>query len=176
MFHFAKLKGRQNGEDHVGPLHVYVNPHGPHILPVLLLSRYLFAYPELLVNKTSLYQGKFQYNRYPRMFLLLIKDNLEHLKTLGIQAGDIGMYSCRKGVANMVAAGFTMSPPIVLVCIRAGWVVGGVKEKYLRRESTGDQYVGRCASGLEQLEKRLLLHLHTLISLRSRKNSKIKAK
>ena len=50
--------------------------------------------------------------------------------------------------------------------------MGGVKYRYIKRESSGDQYVGVCVSGLEQIEKRLLLHLHTLISLWLRMKSK----
>ena len=55
-----------------------------------------------------------------------------------------------KGVATMVAAGCTVSPPIVSLCLRAGWTLGGVKDKYLFRKNAGDQYVGRCASCLDQ--------------------------
>ena len=87
------------------------------------------------------------------MFLLLIKDNLEHLKTLGVEEDNIGMHFCRKEVSTMVAAGCTVYPPILSTCIRAGWVMVGVKDKYLKRKSAGDQYVGRCASVLGQLEK-----------------------
>ena len=73
----------------------------------------------------------------------------------------------------MVDAVYTLSPPIVSICIRAGLVMGGVKYKYLNRESYDDKYVGRCASGLDQLKKfHLLLHPNTLISLRSRTESK----
>ena len=31
--------------------------------------------------------------------------------------------------------------------------MGGVKDKYLKRENEGNQYVGRCASCLNHLEK-----------------------
>ena len=31
--------------------------------------------------------------------------------------------------------------------------MGGVKDKYLKRDNAGDQYVGRCASCLDQLDK-----------------------
>ena len=47
----------------------------------------------------------------------------------------------------MVASGCTVGPPIVSLCLRAGWTLGGVKDKYLFRENAGDMYVGRCASG-----------------------------
>ena len=31
--------------------------------------------------------------------------------------------------------------------------MGGVKDKYLKCKSAGDQYVGICASGIDHLEK-----------------------
>ena len=65
----------------------------------------------------------------------------------------------------MVYADFTVYPTIVSLFIRSGWVMGGVKYKYLKRESSGDQYVGRCASELFQIENLLLIHPHTLIFL-----------
>ena len=42
-FQFAKSKGHQNGEEHVGPWHVYANPLEPHLCVVLSLARYLFT-------------------------------------------------------------------------------------------------------------------------------------
>ena len=152
VFQFAKSKWHQNGENLVWPCHVYVDPHGPHICPVLELERYLFTYPDILVKNTSLFQGKSQYNQYFRIFLLLIKENLEHLNTVCVKEVDLGTHSCRKVVATMVAAGCAVSPSIVSICIRAGWVVGAVKDRYLKRKYAGDQHVGTCASGLDQPE------------------------
>ena len=156
VFQFAKSKGHQNGEEHVGPWHLYANPENPHICVVLSLARYLFTYPQLLKEDSSLFQGTSQYNRYAKLFLQLIADNKYELQQLGVEEGDLGTHSCRKGVATMVAAGCTVSPPIVSICVRAGWVMGGggVKDRYLKRESAGDQYVGRCAAGLDQLSKK----------------------
>ena len=154
VFQFAKSKGHQNGEEHVGPWHLYANPEHPHLCVVLSLARYLFTYPQLLKDDSSLFQGTSQYNRYAKLFLQMISDNKSELQQLGVEEGDLGTHSCRKGVATMVAAGCTVSPPIVSICVRAGWVMGGVKDRYLKRESAGDQYVGRCAAGLDQLSKR----------------------
>ena len=153
VFQFAKSKGHQNGKEHVGPWHVYANPGEPHLCVVLSLARYLFTYPQLLKEDASLFQGTSQYNRYAKLFLNMISDNMSELQQLGVEDGDLGTHSCRKGVATMVAAGCTVSPPIVSICVRAGWVMGGVKDRYLKRESAGDQYVGRCATGLDQLSK-----------------------
>ena len=153
VFQFAKSKGHQNGEEHVGPWHVYANPEEPHLCVVLALSRYLFTYPQLLKEDASLFQGTSQYNRYAKLFLAVISDNKEELQLLGVEEGDLGTHSCRKGVATMVAAGCTVSPPIVSICIRAGWVMGGVKDRYLKRDSVGKQYIGCCVAGMDQLNK-----------------------
>ena len=65
-----------------------------------------------------------------------------------VEICDLGTNSCRKGVVTMVAAGCTLSPPIVSICMSAGWVLGGVKGNYLKIESAGYHNVGRCASCL----------------------------
>ena len=67
---------------------------------------------------------------------------------MGVKICDLGTHSYCKGVATMVAAGCTVSPPIVSIFVRAGWVMGGVKDKYLKRESAGYHHVGRWASWL----------------------------
>ena len=153
VFAFAKSKGHQAGEEHVGPWHIYANPFEPEICPVLALARYLLSFPDKLRSNTALFEGTAQYNRYARIFMATLKELEEELKMFGVNVGNLGTHSCRKGVASMVAAGCTVSPPIVSLCIRAGWVMGGVKDRYLKYESAGDQYVGRCASGLDQLSK-----------------------
>jgi len=153
VFEFAKSKGHQTGEDHVGPWHCYANPENPHLCLVLATARYCFAYPDILVGNQALFEGASQYNRYSKIFLQFVNDNMEELKLLGVKEGDLGTHSVRKGVATMVAAGCTVSPPIVSLCVRVGWAMGGVKDKYLHYEGAGDQYVGRCASCLDQLKK-----------------------
>lgn len=67
MFEFEKLKGHQNGEEHVGPWHVYTNPLELHLCVVLSLARYLFSYPELFLNNTTLFQGTAQCTRYAKL-------------------------------------------------------------------------------------------------------------
>ena len=113
VFQFAKSKYHHNGKENVRTWYVYVDPHKPHICPVLEIALYLFTYPELLVNKTLLFQGKSQYNEYSMIFLFLIKENLEHLKTLGVKEVNLGMQYCIKLVATMGSALYTVSPPIV---------------------------------------------------------------
>ena len=53
----------------------------------------------------------------------------------------------------MVVAECTVYPPIAALCIRLGWSLGGVKDKYLLRDKYVDQYVGCCTSCLDQLKE-----------------------
>ena len=101
----------------------------------------------------SLVDGSSQYSRYHRIFSKLINSLESELFELGYYPGDLGAHSCRKGVATLIASGCTVCPPISSLCIRAGWVMGGMKDKYIFREKAGDQYVGRGASLLDQLSK-----------------------
>ena len=51
------------------------------------------------------------------------------------------------------ASGSTQGPPIVAICLRAGWKLGGVLNQYLTLENAGDQFVGRVASLLPLFTK-----------------------
>ena len=85
------------------------------------------------------------------------------MKRIGFEAGDLGFHSFRKGVATMVAAGFTVPPPIFALCIWEGWVLCGLKDKYLFREKDVYQYFGCCTSCLDQLKKEFAVSHHILI-------------
>ena len=153
VFSFAKSKGHQKGEKHVGPWHVYSNPFKPWICPVLALARYIFSFPDVLKGDRPLFDGGSQYNRYTKIFDAILNELRDDLYVLGYESGDLGTHSSRKGVATYIASACTVSPPIAPLCIRAGWVLGGMKDKYINTEKAGDQYVGRCASMLDQLSK-----------------------
>ncbi len=68
---------------------------------------------------------------------------------LGICPGDLGLHSAWKGACSFAVVGSTVCPPMVLICLRAIWSMGLVKEHYLQFEKAGDQYLGRVVSGLE---------------------------
>ena len=99
------------------------------------------------------FEGSSQYSRYSKMFERTCQVLDKELKSLGYSFGDLGTHSCRKGVATFIASGCTVSPPIAPICIRAGWKIGGQNDTYIFHEVSGDQYVGRCASCLDQLSK-----------------------
>lgn len=110
-------------------------------------------FPHTFLGGKPIFEGKDQYNRYNKIFAELLSDNLDELETMGIQPGDLGTHSARKGVATLVAAGCTVSPPIISLCLRMGWSMGGVKERYLKHANAGDQAVGRRANLNDPLKK-----------------------
>lgn len=72
----------------------------------------------------------------------------------GIPFEEIGTHSYRKGSATYTASGSTSAPPIVAICLRAGWKLGGVLNTYLSLESAGDRFVGRVCALLPQVSKK----------------------
>ena len=152
VFEFAKSKGDPDGK-FVGPWHCYANPEKPHVCLVLAMAKYCLTYREVLMKNAPLFEGSHQYDRYIKLFGEFVHIYAPNLANMGVKPGDLGTHSVRKGVATMVASGCTVSPPIVSLCIRVGWVMGGVKDKYLFYEAAGDHYVGRCATTLDRLKK-----------------------
>lgn len=59
-----------------------------------------------------------------------------------------GTHSVRKGVATFACSGTTGGPSIASACLRVGWYLGGVQDRYIRYESAGDKYLGRVVAGL----------------------------
>ena len=153
VFEFAKSKSHQKGEKHIGPWHVYANPKKPWCCLILSLACYIFCCTEVLKGDMPLFEGKFQYSQFQKQFSTLVQSLEQELQKFGYTPEDLGLHSCRKGVATFIAAGCTVSLPIIFLCISAGWVMGGMKDNYIFHEKAGDQYVGRCASLLNQLTK-----------------------
>ncbi len=147
-FEFAKEKGKQHGDMH-GPWHCFANPKKQHICLVLAFARYLFTFPQVLKEGSALFEGTNQYARYSSRLHQVFRELKDDLKALGVHWTDLGTHSARKGVGTMVANASTVGPPIVALCLRAGWKLGGVKEKYLFRADGGDMAVGRRASCLD---------------------------
>ena len=134
-------------------MNVYSNPQNPFLCPVLALGRYLVSNPDILLNKGLLFPGQHQYTRFMNIFHKVIKENKLVFEALGIKEGELGSHSCRKGAITLVSAGCTVSPPMAAICLRAGWSMGPVKDRYIHYEKAGDQFVGRCATGISSLRK-----------------------
>ena len=78
----------------------------------------------------------------------------KYLEDHGIPFDEISTHNYRKGSATYTASGSTSAPPIVAICLRAGWKLGGVLNTYLSLESAGDRFVGRVCTLLPQLSKK----------------------
>ena len=57
-----------------------------------------------------------------------------------------GTHSIRKGSVTFVATGCTTCPPIASICLCANWEMSGVMNRYIKYESAGDQFTGKCVS------------------------------
>ena len=53
----------------------------------------------------------------------------------------------------MVSTGCTVSPPMASICLRDAWSMGNVKYRYIHYEKAGDQFTGRCCTGISSLTK-----------------------
>ena len=99
------------------------------IFPVLALARYLFCYPEVLRGDVPLFEGINQYAGYSASMLKFYKEHQDDLKRTGIDCKSLGGHSVWKGVGTMAALGCTVGPPIVPLCLRAGWKLGGCRQQ-----------------------------------------------
>ena len=120
---------------------------------MLALARYLLSNPDILKNGGLLFPGQHQYTRFMNVFHKVIRDNKGLFEANGVKEGELGSHSCRKGAITLVSAGCTVSPPMAAICLRAGWSMGPVKDRYIHYEKAGDQFVGRCATGISALGK-----------------------
>lgn len=138
---FSHSKCDQMGTKEKDPRHIYANPINPAICPITALGVYLLCNPAI-VHSTHLFPGGSQYQRFSGR---LLHHGAELLTKLGI---DIGCHSVRKGAASFVSSGSTSGPSAAAICIRAGWSMGAVQDRYIRYEGAGDMYVGRTVVGL----------------------------
>ncbi len=162
--YFAHQKNDQEGDRPRDARHVFANPLRPAICPILALAIYwtCFGFRD---GSTKLFAGSDVYSRFLKSFKELLHEDLVdvELRDRGIKASDLGPHSARKGMffvrswsgpyiaagaASYVASGCTAGPSNVALCLRAGWTLGGVEDRYLRYEAAGDSHVGRTVAGL----------------------------
>jgi hypothetical protein len=148
---FAKTKTDQESENPKDGKHVYANPLIPEICPILSLGMYFLSNPKLVTEGSCLlFSGSNQSKRFSRIIhdLLRTEEGKSACRQYGIPASDIGTHSIRKGSSTFTCSGSTAGPSISAICIRAGWSLGGVLDRYIRYEAAADYYVGRVVSGL----------------------------
>lgn len=143
---------------------MYANPLQPEVCTVLSLGIYwaCFGFQDSIL---TLFDGNDPYARFLKALTAVTNSDVgkEELAKRGLKPSDIGPHSERKvcktfhfkknfnllqGGASHVASGSTAAPPTTALCLRTGWALGGVQDRYLRYEAAGDCHVGRCAAGL----------------------------
>ena len=153
LCNLAKCKHDQEGEGSKTPWHIYANPTNPFVCPVLALGLYLFSHPALLTNTSSsfLFSGNSQYKRYTHILRKAIRMEETKFQRLGIDTDTTASHSIRKGSSTYAASGCTVAPSMASICNRAGWKMGGTRDKYIKFENAGDQHLGRILCGLNPL-------------------------
>ncbi|KAH9158466.1 hypothetical protein LEN26_002958 [Aphanomyces euteiches] len=124
-------KTDQAGEKQRDPRHIYANSFDPSTCVFLAFGLYFACHPQL--SPGDLFP---QRDRFGKILSRLLNSN------------DFGTHSIRKGVATFACSGTTSGPSIASVCLRCGWTLGHVLERYIHYERAGDQYLGRIVAGL----------------------------
>ena len=143
-----KHKGDQEGKFCL-PKHVYSNPYMPEICPVLGLAIYIFTRgSNFRGDRSPMLFGLLSEARFSKWLRNLLDSKEEDLMALGIDIAEIGTHSFRKGISSYISS-FPGGPSAVAVWLRAGWSLGKVQSRYIFEGQGGDQFVGRCAAGLD---------------------------
>jgi len=120
----------------------------PEICPVLGLGNYFAVFG--FDRDGKLFPGGNQYSRFLKVLKSVLSGGVmqEVLTEYGLETADFGTHSARKGAATYVSSCSTSGPSAAAICLRAGWTLPGVQDKYVRFEAAGDMVVGRFVSGL----------------------------
>ena len=145
---FPRHKSDQVGLNKDEARHVYSNPLTPAVCPLRALACYCMIFPKVLIDNHFLFPGSDQKTRFNRIFHAVLDRNTAIYEASGIDVSELGSHSIRKGAATYCCTGCHPGPPIISVCLRAGWTLGSVKERYLRYDNAGDEVVGRTLTGI----------------------------
>ena len=144
---FAHSKTDIGGDESPHIRHIYANPLKPFICPILSLARYLILFPGR--DTGPLFHGSAQYDRFRTILNNIVQEHRDEILRMGIHPDDIGVHSIRKGAATYCSSGTTFGVSFAAVCVRAGWSMGGVKDRYIKYAEAGDRVCGRTVSGLD---------------------------
>lgn len=149
VIQFAHQKNDQEGQRAGVHRHCYANPLHPSVNLLLAFALYWLENPPAK-GQAKLFPGSKvadNYNSILRTFL-----NTEEaqavLRKHGKSVEDIASHSARKGGATYCLSVVASGPSYNMVCIRCGWLQGGMMDTYIQYDPQGDQFTGRCVSGL----------------------------
>ena len=144
--YFGHTKTDQTGDDAKYPRHIYANPLCPIVCPVFALSHYFTCcFNVIQTEDDMLFPGPDQYQQFSDNLERVISQHPDEVRNHGYEPLEIGTHSIWKGAISYVAS-LPGSPTAALVCIRAGWSMGTVRDIYMQYVSSGDEFVGRCLS------------------------------
>jgi hypothetical protein len=152
---FAHTKTDREGKDAGFKRHVYANPDEPVVCNILSVARYRMAFPG--IEEGRLFPGKSQYDRFRKLLGRIVQEHADEIRRLGIDPANIGVHSIRKGAATYCCNGTTAGVQFTAVCVRAGWTMGNVQDRYLQHQAAGDQVCGRTVAGLDVNSERFSL-------------------
>ena len=157
MISMPKHKGDQEGVKGYAR-HLYANVSDPVICPVLALAVLVFtrvlrhdpaaSSSSLSLPNYRIFDGSHSESRFSDILKRAMASLPESdARLLGGDKGELGTHSVRKGAATY-CAGMVGGPSPVHICLRAGWTLGGVLDRYIFADAGGDQVTGRVLSGL----------------------------
>ena len=117
------------------------------------MACHLICDPIIINGQCHIFEGSGQYERFNRIFLEILGHPKYRQKfiALGMPPKDFGTHSIRKGAVTFVSNGCTICPPIESICLRANWAIPGVMNRYIKYESSGDQFTGKFVSGCSRM-------------------------
>ena len=117
------------------------------------LALYLITHPGIGEDGNMLFPGSpgSQKKRFSESLNKLLEQTemKEFLTSYGLTPKSFGSHSFRKGAATFATSGCTGGPSLISVCIRAGWAVGGVLDRYIKFDAKGDAFLGRVLAGFD---------------------------
>ena len=88
-------------------------------------------------------------NRHQNRRFILVQKKINFyydIRALGIDPDNIGVHSVLTGGATYCSSGTTTCDSFVAICVRAGWSIGVLKDRYIK---DADQVSGRTVAGLD---------------------------
>jgi hypothetical protein len=158
-----KHKGDQEGSNSFAR-HLYANTTDPVICPVLALAVLVFtrvmrfdpaktAQPTDSSSAVSLpnyrvFDGNNSESRFSGIFRKALESlSASEAQQVGGSKRELGTHSVRKGAATY-CHGMVNGPSHIHISLRAGWALGGVRDRYIFGGAGGDQLTGRALAGL----------------------------
>lgn len=143
--YFSHTKIDQTGENSRYPRHIFSNPHDPNICPIFSLAMYAQSCfnSDQLAATGMLFPGEQQQQRFGKMLAKILREHRDEVTAMGYDVENLGTHSIRKGASTYLTS-LPGGPSVAATCIRGGWTMGHIKDRYFRYFDTGDQFVGRC--------------------------------